>query len=158
MTQKSYWPHAIICFFFFIFALNGFVLYKAISTSPGLIESNPYERGNNYQQDIDEREASLIHNLTIEPNIVVTDKYKQRLEVKVSQLNRPINAARVIASFKNPSHKARDKQKELLMINNIYQTELTDMVGSWLITYTVLWEGKKFRFDTKLNVPMLDAN
>lgn len=53
-AQVLTWPRGIILFFIGLAGINACVIYLALSSSRGLIESQPYKRGAEYQATIDE--------------------------------------------------------------------------------------------------------
>jgi nitrogen fixation protein FixH len=47
------WKYSIIAFFIVIACVNAVVVYFAVTTGPDLLEDQPYERGLQYQGEID---------------------------------------------------------------------------------------------------------
>jgi len=155
MKKFSPWPYAIILFFIVIACVNGVLVYFATTSSRGLIESNPYEKGNNFQETVDAQEAARTHNISLEETIQVESVPPDFanvpiLKIQIKQAQTIITSARLVALFRKPDDAKKDRQFELLPVDGYYQLPVKEMAGSWLVVYTLLWEGKKIRFDRSL--------
>lgn len=53
------WKYGIVSFFAVIFCINAVVVYLAVTTGPDLYEDRPYERGLEYQAEIDLQNSAV---------------------------------------------------------------------------------------------------
>lgn len=149
--KRSPWPYAIICFFIVIAAINFTVLYLASTSNPGLIESNPYEEGTRFQEQVDALDRATLSGIELSYS-VDRDHDFSHVRVGLRRGSESITSARVVASFRNPVHATRDFQVELLPEAQGYTTQVKEISGDWLVIFTVLWEGRKLRFDRSLSL------
>ena len=113
------------------------------------VEDSPYERGNAYQTEIDERNEATLQGLSLSQSV---NTETRELEVRLFKNSTvPVSNARVIASFVKASESKQDMQRELIHSKNgVYLTSIVDASGFYLVKYLVIYNGKRIRFEDKV--------
>jgi len=150
MNKFNPWPVGIIVFFIFIALLNGFILYLSLQNDRVLVEDSPYEKGIEFQKEIDEQSEASKQSLSL---IQTVNTKSHELEVRlVKDSMLPVLNARIIASFMKASESKKDMQRELLMSEEgVYKTSVADVSGFYIIKYLVIYNEKRIRFEEKVN-------
>lgn len=150
MNKFNPWPVGIIVFFIFIALINGFILYLSLQNDRVLVEDSPYEKGIEFQKEIDEQSEASKQSLSL---IQTVNKENKELEVRlVKNSTSPVLNARIIASFMKASESKKDMQRELLLGEaGVYKTSIADVSGFYIIKYLVIYNDKRIRFEEKVN-------
>jgi len=113
-TKKSLWPKAIIAFFSAVFAMNGFFIYKAVSSFDGLVEDNYYEKGLNYNDAIQqEKRLGWRIELSFTDDVKAGAPNKAKVVI-FDPKGEPIGGAKVQIALRRPATDRFDKEFELV--------------------------------------------
>ena len=108
--RKSAWiPWAFVGFFGFVFAVNGVMVYFALTTFTGLAVDQPYDRGLRYNTEIAGAEAQ--RNLGWRPAVdfAQTDARAGTLSLALTDgAGTGVNGAEVMAELVRPTHQGHD--------------------------------------------------
>ena len=123
----------VLAFFAAVFAVNGFMIYAAVSTHTGLVANEPYRKGLAYNERIaaDERQAQLGWFEQLEFS------RDGRLLLTLAQRDsRPVQGLKVEGVLGRPASNHRDVLLRFIeMAPGHYQALAPGMpAGSWLIT------------------------
>jgi nitrogen fixation protein FixH len=124
---------AIAGFFGIVFAVNGVMIYSAVSTHTGLVAIEPYRKGLHYNERIvaDERQERLgwTASLDVLPNGAIVLRL---LEAD----GRPVRGLKVLASLGRPATSRHDLTLNLIETQaGTYEAASTPIpTGSWLFS------------------------
>jgi nitrogen fixation protein FixH len=123
---------AVLGFFAAVFAVNGVMIYSALSTYSGLVANEPYRKGLNYNERIaaDERQAGLGWSDAVE---IGRDG---RVALQVSNRDgRPVTGLKIEAVLGRPSTNRHDVRLTLgEAAPGRYEAQTAPLgEGSWLI-------------------------
>jgi nitrogen fixation protein FixH len=123
----------LLAFFAAVFAVNGWMIYAAVSTHTGLVANEPYRKGLAYNERIaaDERQAKLGWFEQLEFG------RDGRLLLTLAQRDsRPVQGLKVEGVLGRPASNRQDVMLRLIeMAPGHYQAMVPGLsAGSWLIT------------------------
>ncbi len=153
-TPKSWWTRGIVIFFIFLAIVEMSILYLAISTYPGLIEENPYEKGIAYQQTLDK--INLGKNSSWEMPLKFsrlngTSNYLVTL--RLTNDSEAISGAIALIKAKRPADSSLDTETIFVEKDKepgSYIAKLTlPETGLWFISLQVTHDMKQYLFKRK---------
>lgn len=141
-TKKSIWPKAIVASFVAIFAVNGFFIYKAVSSFDGIVEDNYYEKGLNYN-DVVQQGKRLGWRIELS----FTDDLKTAVPNKAKVVifgpkGEPIGGAKVNIAMSRPATSKLDSSFELVPSGCAYHGTVSLPVSGFWDMKVVVEKGK----------------
>lgn len=124
------------------------MLYFSIVSNDGLVEENYYNKGLNYQDEIDRQKNQEKLGWNVSFNR--TDKTYTVIAKDINSL--PLESAKVSINFFRPSQSGFDKNVILKEVNSgIYQTQVKlDLKGIWNTTTEIKKGGNKWKRKEKI--------
>ena len=115
-----------------VFAVNGYMVYEALSTFDGLEVSNPYEKGREYNNDLNAMVAQKTLGWTSAINVEDNGRdHDARLVVTFADKNgAPLKLLRIRAGFIRPVVGGMDQSKMMTETSNLLLGPGGSRIGS----------------------------
>ncbi len=144
--KKSKIPYFFFAFFIVILAVNVFYIYISKKTWSGLVTSDGYKKGLNYNDTLKQEEEQKKLGWVVDVDF--SHKYDNKWTVwfKLRDKNRRvITDAEIIADFKRPTTEGIDFSRQIRMVDGTYQAEVEfPAKGQWDISIIVISGQNKF--------------
>ncbi len=154
--RKSLWiPWTFVGFFAVVFAVNGIMIYFALTTFSGLDRRDAYKRGQAYNEILAEARAQEALGWTAVVDNEPVDEAVGRLRVVVADAaERPIYDADVRALVKRPTNAHLDFETWLVPVGGGgYAAELDwPAPGIWDVLVTVQQGGNRYQVEERIFV------
>jgi len=147
-------PWLIVLFFVVLACADGFFVYLALSTHPGVRVENSYEKGVNYNDTL--AEYATQKELGINAKLEFESKNKN-VNIKFFMLdkdNKPLDGYIVSAKISRPTQKGHDQNIQLNNTTNglySYSTELP-FEGLWDVFILAEKNGNIFRMTKRIDI------
>jgi nitrogen fixation protein FixH len=155
-TSFITWPRGIIAFFLGLTVINAFVIYLALSSSSGLIEAQPYKRGVEYQETIDE--LSLLGRQNISAKLTLVPQ--NNLQEVTFELVAPKIDLQAVSEIKLHALRPADASLDTSIVLEpnsaaAFSGRLALKPGLWKLEISGTYQGELFRFrqDTFVRSP-----
>lgn len=154
-SRKSLmWPIGIVVALSMVIGLNVALAYLAIETSPGSLESNPYEQGLGYEKVIQQKAAFKERewDLRVKPISVDNGTY---LDILVfSKQGAAISDLTATLKLLRPSSSASDVQGDLTLVEpGTYRSPVFRLpVGLWLMQIQFTQGGSSLFYESELKL------
>lgn len=155
VDRRSGWiPYTFFAMFGVIIAVNGTMIYFALSTAPG-VEDGAYERGVNYNDLLAERREQAALGWLVELRQGAFADNRSDLEVAVhGRDGAALPNARVLVQFRRPAQAAMDFTVELTDAGGGTFRETVDWpaTGIWDAELTVVSGGRVHNSEQRLYI------
>lgn len=137
-TRKSPWPKAIAASFVVMFAVNGFFIYKAISSYDGLVEEKYYEKGLHHDDGkLEQKRLGWNIQLSFADDLKTAAPNKAKVVI-FDPNGEPIGGARVQIVLRRPATNSFDNKFDLVASGCAYHGSVSLPVsGLWDMIVTV---------------------
>lgn len=107
--SASWIPWAFAGFFLVVLAVNATMIWIGLSTWPGLVTDNSYERGLHYNRNLAAAEAQAALGWQVDYRVEPKDGGRARVEATLADREgRPIETAEIEALFVRPTSEGHD--------------------------------------------------
>ena len=141
--KKFTGKHVLIwlgCFFGAMFIANGFFVYYARTTWPGVVEQSPYQASQNYNKTLAEAEAQNQRSWHMDMQLKRSQSEIFLVIIAKDKLNNPLNDLTIIANIGRPTTEVFDQELNLQADGNgIYRAKVATLdPGMWRIKMEAL--------------------
>jgi len=144
--------------FGFVFVINFYMIYMALSTFSGEVADHPYETGLKYNQEIAAAKAqkALGWNVTVATSPIIDGKAQLTVDARDAAGN-PMTGLEVVAQLESPVDRARDSAPtRAALLDGLYRASLAARPGQWDLLIDARVPGGGARFQARDRV-RLDA-
>ncbi|WP_374378434.1 FixH family protein [Dongia sp.] len=134
-VRRSLWIPAIFVFgFLVVIAVNGVLIYTAVSSFSGLETDNAYEKGIHYNQALVAAAANAETGWHAESSVVAGENGNRRLNVAITdRTGQPVTELKVEAYLVRPTNAGMDETVALTDIGGgLYRADIAPKaLGNW---------------------------
>jgi nitrogen fixation protein FixH len=146
--SSQFWWTFLKVFFSLVLVVNFYFLYLGINTNHQPIETAAYDKGQKYQEEIDQQ--NNFNKLFQKPKIKISDGI---LSVELVKLDRStFSGAKVSAQLLYSANQNNDQNLTLLeSANGVYQANLsTKTRGIWMLKLEVNINGQNLQYNQQV--------
>jgi nitrogen fixation protein FixH len=153
-TARGSWiPWLFVGFFALVVAVNGTMIWIAMSTWTGLAANQAYDKGLQYNRNLEaaQRQAALGWQPRLTARLVAGAAAQAELEVTNAQ-GRPVTGAEVVAEMERPTHEGADFSIALMPAEpGLYRAVFElPMIGAWNAHVTIRRQDDLFVHEQRL--------
>lgn len=145
-VKKSKIPYFFLAFFVVVFAVNLGYIYISKKTWSGLVTSDGYKKGLDYNETLKQEQEQQKLGWSVETRFTHNYEGSWDISFKLRDKNyRPIENATIFVNFKRPSDEKEDFFRRISFVDGVYKAQISfPSQGQWDIYTTVTAENKKF--------------
>lgn len=150
-NKKSKIPYFFFAFFATFITVDSVYIYLANKSWTGTLIQNPYQKGLNYNQTIQQSKKQKQLNWQIKTNIESLGNKTAILTINLSNSSlKTIKNAEITAKFKRPTQEGFDFTKKILFNNKNYSKTIKfPLKGQWKIELTIKKDNNIFKSSQK---------
>lgn len=144
--KKSKIPYFFFAFFAVTIAVNVLYIYISKQTWSGLVTTDGYKKGLNYNETLQQEEAQKKLGWSVEVDFAPKYDNKFTIIFKLRDKNhRLINDAEILVDFKRPASEGIDFSRQIRLVDGTYQSDIDfPAKGQWDMSIMVISGQNKF--------------